>query len=74
MYDVIGKYVSIGKCECGSYILTRFIVELNPKVISIELLRKLERNLIGLSIELESIVARLDNGRVHLDLCFIQIV
>src|SRR5215467_13168936 len=74
-YDIIGKYISQGKCECGLHTTTRFIIELGgTKEISVRTIRKVDDSVKGLSVQFESIIARLDNGLVFLDLVIAQVV
>src|SRR5215469_13770281 len=52
-YEVRGKYVSYGKCECftKAHRQTRFIIELNSKEIGVEVIHDIEDDLDSLDVE-----------------------
>ena len=74
-YDIRNKYISAEKCECGSHILSRFIIELSTSYLNVKVIDRIEERLLKeLSIEFETIIARIDKGRLFLILVFVQIV
>ena len=76
-YEVRGKYVSYGKCECftKAHRQTRFIIELNSKVIGVQVIHDIEDDLDSLDVEFAHIVTRSEKrSKTFLDLVFVQII
>src|SRR5262245_13476574 len=58
-YEIRGRYVSVGDCECSKHRQTRFIIELNSKEIATGIIHEIEGVLEVLKdIEFANIVTR----------------
>jgi hypothetical protein len=72
-YDIRGKYVSYGNCECNHHRQTQFIIELNTKEISVEVIHEIEDALEVLKdVEFADIIARHEGRKTFLVLVFVQ--
>jgi hypothetical protein len=71
-YDIINKYVSIGRCKCQSHQDTYFMINVDSDEITIDVLKDIEDILEGLEVKLIGVIARHERRRDYLELVIIQ--
>jgi hypothetical protein len=71
-YNVISKYVAISKCRCLKHDDTCFVTVVGEDDISMDVLRDIEEEIIGLEVKLIGVAASHQGRRNYIELVIIQ--